>query len=184
MPDAQSNGLKREEYYEIMAICAEQTRIKDTAVGKIRAALKRATDAGEPASAVAEIRKMAKLPDETREAHYASLAKMAGYERIQLWKAGTDEQPQGALMDMPEQVAPSTALAEQAMLEARAFCHGYDCCKAGGLASLNPHTPGDAEYVSWQNGWVEYGVEFGEPPVKQADAKPRGGRQRAAEAAA
>lgn len=183
MPE-QSNGLKREEYYEIMAICAEQTRIKDTAVAKIRAALKRATDAGEPATAVAEIRRVSKLPDETREAHYASLAKLAGYEKIQLWKPGTEEQPQGALMELPEQATPSTALAEQAMLEARAFCHGYDVCKDGGLASLNPHTPGEPEYVSWYNGWIEYGVEFGEPPVRQADSQPRGGRQKAAEAEA
>lgn len=100
---------------------------------------------------------------------------------IVLYRAGTDDEPQGALWDA------ETLEAKTAQREALIMSDGMDSARTGSEASDNPHEPGSRDHQVWAEGFSEGTAQLGgkQVPVKASTApKGRAAKPATAEAAA
>lgn len=144
------NGIKPNEYLEIIRELVADEIEKNKVIGRIRSKLKRLKDAGANLDAVALLRKLAKQDPEDRLVMLSDLRKYAGWQGVTLFKPGVD--PNAKQDEMWDEPSPEM---KQKYKEALIHGDGYNSRQAKGSRDDNPQVAGSAEYQMWDRGWLD-----------------------------
>lgn len=112
--------------------------------------------------------------DDERVDAMTALRTYAGWADVQLFRAPTAEQPQGAMFEHD----PEAIEAEQALKDARAYNGGWNSAKAGAARTDNTSLAGSSEHQSWDRAWLDYeadqkAFDAGGPKVASTERRPR-----------
>jgi hypothetical protein len=178
-----TNGLKADEYLQIIRELVADELEKNRVVGRIRSKMKRLRDAGANLDAVSLLRKLSKRDPEERLAMLSDLRKYAGWEGVALVRPGVDaDAVQDEMFD-----EPSPEMQEKYQ-EARVHSSGYNARVAKGARDLNPEMAGSSFFQMWDRGWLDAEHDLNEQgkteKVASTEKRPRKKKDAAPEAEA
>ena len=151
---------------------AEATEVLAAARGVRSGIFKRAKKLGADIDAMKHLAKLAAMDDDDRNRLMENVDKYAGWTGVQLWRAGSADDPQGTLLD-PEAVKEAEGL-----IDARITADGYNSRRHGGPrddggAGVNPYEAGTRAHQTWALAWgdADRDADNKPAPVKASAAR-------------
>lgn len=175
--DAGTNTISPAEYVKLTTELVNAQRAIAQATEALAAErgikagiFRRAKNAGADIEAMKSLASLAAMDEDERNRLMENVSKYAGWTGVVLWRAGSEDEPQGGLFDND----PAAREASQGLEDARITSDAFNSRKAGGTIDDNPWQPGERNHQTWAQAWRDADFDMqGKPagPVTASTAR-------------